>query len=166
MIYIGNPGLSGDPLLGAGTFALNAGFNDAWVNPDTSGQGFLVSVFPRIQQVFVAWFTFDAERPPADITSIIGEPGHRWMVAQGTFSGETANLTLFVSEGGVFNASDPAPVTDQAGVGTLTLEFADCSSGTVTYDITSAGLSGEIPIIRVADDNIPLCEKLAGLGGE
>jgi hypothetical protein len=166
LIYIGNPGLSGDPLLGAGTFALNAGFNDAWFDPETSGQGFLVSVFPRVQQVFLAWFTFDAERPPADVTAVIGEPGHRWMVAQGTYSGETANLTLFVSEGGVFDASDPAPVTDQAGVGTLTLEFADCSSGTVTYDITGAGLSGEIPIIRVANDNVSLCEKLAGLGGE
>lgn len=45
---------------------INAGFNDAWFNPATKGQGFLITVFPEIKQIFLAWFTFDTERPPGD----------------------------------------------------------------------------------------------------
>jgi hypothetical protein len=31
----------------------------------------------------------------------------------------------------------------------------------VTYDIPSAGLSGEVPIERIALDNVALCEALS-----
>lgn len=147
-------------------FVINAGLNDAWFNPATNGQGFLISVFPEIQQMFLAWFTFDAERPPAGTPSVIGEPGHRWLVAQGPYSGETATLTIFVSEGGVFDAVSPPATSDPAGDGTLTLEFADCTSAIASYEITSSGLSGEIPIQRITDDNVPLCEELGLVGAQ
>jgi len=64
-------------------FQINPGLNDAWYNPATDGQGFLVTVFPDIQEMFVAWFTFDTERPPEDVTAQLGDPGHRWLTAQG-----------------------------------------------------------------------------------
>ena len=147
-------------------FKINPGLNDAWYNPATDGQGLLITAFPEVQQMFVAWFTFDSERPPEDTPSGIGEPGHRWLIASGPYSGDTATLTLYVSQGGVFDSANPAPVTDLAGDGTMTIEFADCAEGIVTYDITSAGLSGEIPIQRVANDNVALCEGLTGTGGQ
>ena len=153
-------------LLKGQEFQINSGLNDAWYNPVTDGQGFLISVFPDIRQMFLAWFTFDTERPPEDTPSVVGEPSHRWLIASGPYSGETATLTVYVSEGGVFDSATPAPVTDPAGDGTMTIEFADCTAGIVTYEITSAGLSGEIPIQRVAPDNIALCEDLAGSGGQ
>jgi hypothetical protein len=99
--------------------------NEAWFNPLTSGQGFLISVFPDTRMVFLAWFTFDVERPPED-------------------QGNTANLTVFVTSGG----------------GTIKLEFADCKNGLVSYEITSLGISGEIPIERIVQDNVALCELL------
>ncbi len=141
---------------------LNAGLNDAWFNPATSGQGFFVVVFPEIQQVFIGWFTYDTERPADDAQAMLGEPGHRWVTAQGPYEGNTANLTLFVTQGGVFDAALPAASTDQAGDGTVTLEFADCANGLVTFEITSLGLSGEIPIQRLTSDNIARCESLMG----
>lgn len=147
-------------------FSINSGLNDAWFNPVTNGQGLLINAFPEGQQMFVAWFTFDTERPPEDTPSGIGEPGHRWLIASGPYSGDTATLTIYVSEGGVFDSANPAPVTDPAGDGTMTIEFADCTAGIVNYEITSAGLSGEIPIQRVADDNVALCESLGGTGGQ
>ena len=58
-------------------FQINAGLNDAWYDPATAGQGFLIAVFPEISQMFVAWFTFDIERPPQDVTAMLGDPGHR-----------------------------------------------------------------------------------------
>jgi beta-glucanase (GH16 family) len=146
------------------SFAINPGLNDAWYNPLTSGQGFLITVFADIQQMFVAWFTYDLERPPEDTPSGIGEPGHRWLIAQGPYSGSTANLTIFVPEGGVFDSPTPEVVIDQAGDGTMTIEFADCTAGMVSYDITSAQQSGEIPIQRIVDDNVALCEQLSGGG--
>jgi len=143
------------------SFTINAGLNDAWYNPATNGQGFLISVFPVIKQVFVAWFTYDTERPPDDVTAFLGEPGHRWLTAQGSFEGNTANLTVFVTEGGVFDSATPAASTDPAGDGTITLEFADCTEAMVTYEIASLGISGEIPVQRVVEGNMDLCEALA-----
>lgn len=142
------------------TFRITNGINDAWYNPATNGQGFLMTVFPETKIMFVAWFTFDVERPPEDVTAILGEPGHRWLTAQGPYAGDTATLTVFVTEGGVFDAAEP-PAADGVPVGTMNIEFADCKAGLVTYDIPSLGLSGTIPIQRVAEDNVPLCETMA-----
>ena len=143
-------------------FTINAGLNDAWFNPATSGQGFLITVLPDIKQMFLAWLTFDTQRPPEDASSLLGEPGHRWLTAQGPYAGDTANLTIFVTEGGVFDAAQPATSTDPAGDGTMTLEFADCSEALVTYEITSLDITGQIPIQRIVLDNVPVCEALAG----
>jgi len=141
-------------------FQINAGLNDAWFNLATAGQGFLITVFPDRKEVFLAWFTYDTERPPEDVTAFLGEPGHRWLTAQGPYDGDTANLTIFVTEGGVFDAAEPVAETDPAGDGTLTIEFADCTEGLVSYEITSLDISGEIPIQRISPDNVPLCESL------
>lgn len=162
LLHIGVAGVSADPLLGAGDFALNAGFNDAWFNLDTAGQGFLIAVFPNIQQVFVAWFTFDTERPPESVEAILGDPGHRWLTAQGPFTGNTADLDIYITEGGVFDAAEPPPQNDGVPDGTMTIEFDNCKAGTVTYDITEPAVSGVIPIQRIVEDNVALCEALGG----
>jgi hypothetical protein len=145
------------------SFVINEGVIDAWYNPETNGQGFFITVFPSIKQVFLAWFTFDTERPSEDATAILGEPGQRWVTAQGTYEGNTANLTLFVSKGGVFDASDPAVTTDPAGDGTMTITWQDCLAALVDYEITSLDISGQIPIERIVLDKVGLCESLAGL---
>ena len=110
--------------------------------------------------MFLAWFTFDTQRPPEDAVALLGEPGHRWLTAQGPYDGDTAELTIFVTEGGVFDAIEPAATTDLEGDGTLTIQFADCNAGLLIYEITSLGISGEVPIERIALDNVPLCESL------
>lgn len=142
-------------------FTINSGLNDAWYNPDTNGQGFLVSVFPEIQQLFVAWFTYDTERPPENVEATLGDPGHRWLTAQGPYSGDTASLAIYVTEGGVFDASDPPAQNDGAADGTMTIEFADCTEALVTYQITAPGVSGQIPVRRILPDNVALCEALS-----
>jgi hypothetical protein len=69
-----------------------------------------------------------------------------------------------VSEGGVFNSAEPLP--ENRVDGTIELVFEDCSSGVVNYNIEAAGLEGKIPIQRVAQGNVPLCEFLAGEGSQ
>ena len=63
-------------------FFINPGLNDAWWF-GTKGQGFLFTVLPQTKAVFLAWFTFDTERPPQDVSAILGDPGHRWFTALG-----------------------------------------------------------------------------------
>jgi hypothetical protein len=134
---------------------INSGTSDAWFDDRTPGQGFLVSVFPDIQQMFVAWFTYDLERPPEGVEAMIGEPGHRWLTAQGPYEGNTASLTIYLTEGGVFDAAEPPASNDGIGDGTMTIEFANCEEGLVTYEIFSPDVSGEIPIQPILADSGP-----------
>jgi hypothetical protein len=145
------------------TVDINAGMNDAWYDPTTNGQGLLMTVFSESKQMFVAWFTYDVERPAQDVTAILGDPGHRWLTAQGPYEGNTANLTIFVTKGGTFDSAEPAASTDPAGDGTMTVTFKDCETGIATYEIASLGISGEVPIQRIVNDNAALCETLNGL---
>jgi hypothetical protein len=92
----------------------------------------------------------------------LGEPGHRWLTAQGPYAGDTATLSIYLTEGGVFDAADPPASNDGIADGTMTLKFADCTEGIVTYELTSPSISGEIPIQRIANDNVSLCEALVG----
>lgn len=137
---------------------LNPGMNDAWYNPLTNGQGFYISVLPTAGVVSLAWFTFDSERPPESNTAIFGGPGQRWITALGNIQGNTATLTVYNTVGGVFDSESPVPTTDSYG--TIELSFESCSSGVVEYDIPSLGLLGSVPIQRVANDNLALCEAL------
>lgn len=139
-------------------FPINAGLNDAWYNPATLGQGFFITVFPNSGKVFLAWFTFDTERPPGSVEAIMGDPGARWLTAFGDYENGRAELAIEVTRGGVFDSA--APMTTQDLDGTIILEFADCENGLVSYDIPSLGLQGEIPIQRIALDNVERCEQL------
>lgn len=139
-------------------FQINAGLNDAWFNAATAGQGFFVTVFPDIQQIFLAWFTYDTERPEPSVLANLGEPGHRWLTAFGPYSGDGATLEVELTSGGVFDSANPAP--GQVVDGTITITWSDCENALVSYDIPSAGVEGDIPITRIAADNVPRCEAL------
>lgn len=137
---------------------INAGIGDAWYEPETAGQGFQINVFPAMGQIFLTWFTFDTERPHPDVGAHLGEPGHRWLTAQGPYDGTEAVLDVWISEGGVFDSGVPAPTLRPDGQ--MTLEFTTCNAGTVTYDIPSIGRQGTVPIQRVSMDNAALCAEL------
>lgn len=139
-------------------FEINAGLNDSWYNPTTGGQGFFITVFPDIGKMFLAWFTYDTQRPPGTVTAQLGDPGHRWLTAFGDYSGDTATLAVELTEGGIFDTSPPAPT--QSPDGTITVEFTSCTAGTVSFNIPSAGTSGSVAIQRIALDNVPFCESL------
>ena len=142
-------------------FKINAGLNDAWFNPATDGQGFFITVFPDINFVSLAWFTYDTELPADGDTAMLGDPGHRWITAGGLIDGNRVEMDITVTSGGLFDSDTPVERTDPAGSdGTITLTFEDCSSGVVDYDITSIDQQGSVPIQRIAIDNISLCEVL------
>ena len=138
-------------------FKINPGLNDAWYNPATNGQGFFIMVYPDSELIFLAWFTYDTVRPDSSASATFGEPGHRWLTAQGKFADDKAVLDINFSQGGIFDAANPAPTSRQDG--TMIIEFIGCNSGTITYDIPSIGQQGVVAIERVAQDNIARCEQ-------
>ena len=96
---------------------------------------------------------------PEDVEAILGDPGHRWFTAQGPFEGDTALLDLVMTRGGIFDSEEPVPENEFDG--TVELVFESCTKGLVKYNIESLGLVGEVPIERIANDNVALCEELA-----
>lgn len=139
-------------------FEINPGLNGSWFYPQTNGQGFLIEVLPKQGTLFLAWFTYDSTRPPSNYVAKLGEPGHRWLTAQGPYSGSIANLEIYSTSGGVFDKSSPGPTTNH--VGTMSVEFSGCNKGTVTYYIPGVAIGQVIPIQRISADNIELCESL------
>ena len=139
----------------------NPGLNDAWYNPVTDGQGFFINVFPEVETIFVGWFTFEtADRPGAAPSADLGEPYHRWLTAIGGWSGSTATLDVFNTSGGQFDDPTPVTVSPAQSYGTITIQFHDCATATLTYDLFAIGEAGEIPIQRIVPDNVALCEAL------
>jgi 6-phosphogluconolactonase (cycloisomerase 2 family) len=142
--------------VGPQKFQINPGLNGSWFYPSTNGQGFLIDVFPDSGQMFLAWFTYDTDLPSEDAAANLGNAGQRWMTALGSYSDNQAVLDIYQAEGGLFDMSSPVPV--QTMDGTVIVEFSDCNSGTITYNIPSIAREGVIPIQRIALDNVPLCE--------
>jgi len=141
-------------------FQINAGLNDAWVNPEVDFQGMFLTVFPLNKLLFAAWFTFEAEAPPPEATATVGSPDHRWITALGAYEGNAASLQAELTTGGKFNSSEPV-ASQNTDYGTIDLEFTDCENGSVEYDFPAADRSGSFSIQRIVNSNVALCETLA-----
>jgi len=143
----------------ADRIAFNPGLNDSWFDPATSGQGFFLEVFPDIGSVFLTWFTFETDGTPVSGGANLGDAGHRWFTAQGEYDETGVTMNVTVTSGGVFGSEQPVSRVTE---GTMRLEFLGCNAGVLTYDVVSersGRLQGTIPIQRLANDNILLCES-------
>jgi hypothetical protein len=142
-------------------FRINPGLNDAWYNPLTDGQGFYINIFPDLGVGSLSWFTYDTELPGVDATANLGDPGHRWLTAAGPIVGNQVFMEIELTSGGLFDTFTEITRTDPPGSdGTIILTFEGCNSATVEYDIPSINRQGIVPIRRVANDNIVICEAL------
>jgi hypothetical protein len=131
---------------------INAGMDGAWFDSNTPGQGFFIDTHPDPQGgnlIFVSWFTFGDETAS----------GQRWLTAQGSFEGATAEIDVFETTGGSFD--DPEPVSTTK-VGTMSLDFTDCGNAQLTYSLPAESAAGDIVITRVLPGGKALCEELAG----
>lgn len=142
---------------------INPAMNDAWFNPATNGQGFFMTVFPQYRIIFVSWYTYEAFHPEAGVASNIGDPSHRWYTAIGSIYGNEAFLELELTTGGLFNADQ---AVEQTYPGSLYIRFDDCSNAIMAYDLPDLGISGQIPVTRIAQDNAPVCEVLGYYTGD
>jgi PKD repeat protein len=139
-------------------FLINSAISDAWFFPDTAGQGFFIIVWEESKTIFLAWFTYDTERPPENVVADLGEPGHRWITGLGLYDGDRALLNVFLSSGMIFDSDElPVDTTPYEGA-TIEIVWSGCNEGILKYNIPTLGLSGEIPIERIILDNVPACE--------
>ncbi len=150
-------GSSADIALEQPFTTLNQGLNGSWFNQATDGQGMFIEVFPELGTMFVAWFTYDTTFPDGDETAVVGDSNHRWYTAQGEYDGTSAELTLFLSTGGIFD-QDNVVTTEPAG--TFSIDFDDCRQASVSYSIDGSGLTGDIPLTRISGSTIAFCESL------
>ena len=118
-----------------------------------------ITVFENLGAVFVAWFTFDSGGPVPD-TAAFGASDQRWVTGLGAIDGDTVVLTVELTSGGIFNASEPL-AAQGTNYGTITVVFTSCNEAIVTYNFPSAGLAGQMGIHRVLESNVALCEALA-----
>jgi hypothetical protein len=125
----------------------NDGRDGAWFEEATPGQGFLIDAQPGDDFVFVSWFTY------GDDTA----SGQRWLTAQGPLEGATADIIVYETVGGSFDDPDPSETN---AVGTMTIDFTDCSNALLSYSITDEALAGIIDIQRAIPGTEALCEEL------
>ncbi|HVO88268.1 MAG TPA: choice-of-anchor D domain-containing protein [Casimicrobiaceae bacterium] len=123
------------------------GLTGSWYQAITSGQGIEIEVYPNLVNATTgylqgSWFTFDFVAPG-------GAASQRWYTFGGNAPSGQSNgtFTLYQNVGGNFNA---APITTATPVGTVTLNFTDCTNATMTYTFTDgSGRSGSIPLVRL-----------------
>lgn len=132
------------------TFLLTAGsaqalmvtgaFTGIWFDDAAPGQGFIIQVaeVEGAPTAVVYWFTFDAEGRQV------------WLYGQGPVDGETASMTLFLVQGGVLSPQgfDPSDL-ELVEWGALTLGFANCNRGLVSFTANDPAMQGEIEIVRL-----------------
>jgi hypothetical protein len=46
-------------------------------------------------------------------------------------------------------------------VGTMSLDFSDCSQALLTYSLPAEGIDGQIDLVRVVPGGEALCEEMA-----
>jgi hypothetical protein len=117
-----------------------------WYNAATSGQGFIVEINPTVPVIFFAWYTYALGGQSQ------GAAGQRWFTGQANYvvGAKAMVVTLYETKGGAFNTS-PTSAQTIVAIGTATLSFSSCTSGTLAYNLTggaNAGQSGTIALVR------------------
>ena len=124
------------------------GFTGSWYEAVTSGQGIELEVYPSSTSstgsMFVSWFTYD--------TAAGGADHQRWYTAFGSllFGQPIVPLMIYQNTGGNFDAP---PITNSQLVGTATLYFDTCTSGSFSYSFSDGtGRMGTIPLTRLTQN--------------
>lgn len=131
--------------LSSGINVAQQGLSGAWYNPQASGQGFEFiisqdSVFLTESAVFGAWYTYD--------TTSGGPDTQRWYSLQASRLEPglpSVSVGIYQNINGNF---DSQPPTAAVNVGTGTIMFDTCSTGSFSYTFED-GRSATVPLQRL-----------------
>ena len=129
----------------AGAININQeGLTGSWYDPATSGQGMQFQFTPDDSNpgegsLFGAWYTYDIASGT--------ESSQRWYSIQSSIAGDAQSVavTIYQNTGGNFDAP---PDTSAVAVGTGTLSFDSCLTGSFSYSFDD-GRTGTIPLQRL-----------------
>ncbi|MDT8322195.1 MAG: ethylbenzene dehydrogenase-related protein [Xanthomonadales bacterium] len=125
-----------------------------WVEDLDTGQGnsqgITFDFISTSNLLFAAWFTY-IEDPIEPTFEEIGALDNRWLTAQLDIGAEDPNVAsgpVFASSGGAFQQPSTG-FQETVQVGSMTVEFLDCDLARVSYQIDTAGRSGQFQIIPI-----------------
>jgi hypothetical protein len=153
------PGATGEYIFHVGPPAsvrINPAMTGLWADLNTPGQGMYLDVFNSIDSVFMAWFTYDLQRPGPGVQAKLGDPGHRWLTGLGTIEGKSSEIQAVWTSGGLFDA--PSPAFSRSTSGIVRLEFDSCVSGRAVYDFVNPSISGVVNLRRPFEDALRIAE--------
>ncbi len=113
--------------------ALNAGLSGAWSSPAVSKQGLFFDVQRQLKLITGAWFTHSSLAPASGV-------GLRWFTVLGPIDSDRAELTIYYTRGAAFDT--PAAVTTSV-VGTMSLQFLDCTHASAGYVVHENAITGQ-----------------------
>ena len=117
-----------------------SGLSGNWYNPTPGqdGHGVQLEILPN-NGIVAIWFVFTPDAK-----------GQTWLYAQGTYDPTRSTVTLqaYLSLGAAFPPNYSSGDRHLTPWGTLTFEFFDCDSGTMSWNSTTAGYwpTGSFPI--------------------
>lgn len=104
-------------------------------NPNMSGQGLVFEVDAHLNLFAAGWYTASPSTGQLE-----------WYTLTGPITRNTANLTVFRSEGVRF--TENAAVSNRA-IGTARISFTSCSSAQLEYTFSELGPTGSIALGRI-----------------
>lgn len=152
--FIGLTRLTGNPTCtpsgDSGTASGGYGYSGTWYNPQTSGQGLILTVDPTNAAgpfLYGGWFTYAPNGQ-----QIGGGASQSWFALQSAQAGQGGSYSanIYSGSGGAF--LDPGSKVTTTNVGTASVVFANCSTMSLTYNFTAGlnqGLSGTLNLVRL-----------------
>jgi hypothetical protein len=138
--------------IAAESLEMNDSWDGAWFDNNAPGQGFLMDAQTKPEGddfIFVSWFTYGED----------SASGQRWLTAQGSLKGTTADLVVYETTGGSFDQPD---FDETKSVGSMTINFVDCSNAMLTFSLPGESLEGDIQISRAILGTEKLCQEFDG----
>lgn len=109
-----------------------------WYNPALNGQGWSFHALPGENRLVGAWYTYSNDGSGKHLwytlDSCRSQPGASSCTVPGGFDNRDVVLSIYESEGGLFN--QPAPVVTR-DVGSMTLRFLSCTEAEMRFQIGS-----------------------------
>lgn len=136
----------------ANAATISSGYSGMWYDPARSGEGLQLEILTP-EFALVEWYTYDSQGK------------QRWIQGVGNIVGDSIQFAqAYTTQGGKFGPAFNKDDVKTTVVGSLSLTFGDCNTGTFKY--TAFGQSQTLPIQRLTQTMGGGCAPINGVPGE